>query len=321
MTNIIHRGTIAATVTAAALAGTAGAAGAATLRGVVIHHNQRAHSFVVANAAGHLFAIHAARAPRVGTEVAVSAQRLRDGTYRLVRQHALHAAAASRVHVRGVVSWADPATGSFTVSAPGVSLLVVRHSGRLAHAAGSAPGTTPTVGEDVVATGSVDGQGDLSEQSVQTVGQSTGPITLEGTVLSVDPTTQTITVSADDDNQSGSSVTVSVPAPFSVTQFAPNQEVELTVQPSASGPATLLGSAEDGNAQVANNQADSQGENPGSGDATSQSGDGSGQSSDGSGSSSGDDGQFTGTTTTTGGSSQGVNLTPPSTTTSGSTDN
>ena len=251
-------GTLAAT---AALGGLAGAAEAQTFKGAVVHHNRRAHSFVVADPAGHLYAVHGARAPRIGSEVVVRAKRLRNGTYQLQRVHGV-GHAGRHVRVRGVVSYVNRRTGAFTVSAPGVSMLVVRSHGRAAHDAGAAD-TTPPVGSVVVATGTVDDQGELEDQNVQSVGTQTNGVDLEGTVLAVDPTAGTITVSADDSEESGGSVTVTVPSTLNISQFTPGEEVELIVQPTGPGTATLLGSADDQNAQTANDSAQQQGDNPG----------------------------------------------------------
>ena len=161
----------------------------------------------------------------------------------------------------------------------------------------------PGVGTDVAATGTVDNQGDLEDQTVQTQGTDTGGIQIEGTIISIDTTNRTLTVSADDSEQSGATLTVDVPASLDITQFTAGQEVELNVTPQSDGTYMLLGSASDDNAQQANNGSDQQGNNQGedgqgdqsggsSGSGTS-SGDGSSSSSDsgsGSGSGSGDSG-------------------------------
>jgi hypothetical protein len=280
MHSILQRGAIAAVTAGVAFTGLAGTAGAKTVAGIVVHHNARAHSFVVADRAGHMYAIHASRAPQIGSQVVVAAKRLHDGTYLLERSRVVaHVSRSARI--RGVVTWADKRTGSFVISAAGVSLLVSHRAGRMAHAAGAASTpATPSVGSDVVASGTLDSQGDLEDQSVQTVGQNTGPMSLEGTVLAVDTTAQTITVSADDSEQSGASITVSIPSTLSITQFAAGQEVELMVQPTGPGTATLLGAANDASAQAANDQTDTQGQNPASGDSTDQTDSGSGSSSD-----------------------------------------
>ena len=245
----------------------------------LVDHNARAHSFVVADRAGRLYAVHAVRGPRIGSEVVVRARRLRNGTYQLQRSQGV-GHASRRVRIRGVVSYVNPRTGAFTLSAPGVSMIVLRPHGRSAHVAGAAD-AAPPVGSQVVATGTVDDQGDLEDQSVQTVGTQTNGIDLEGTVLAVDQTAGTITVSADDSEQSGASVTVTVPSSLDISQFAVGDEVELIVQPTGSGTATLLGSADDQNAQAANDGTDQQGDNPG-GDSQGNDGqDNDGQNSDG----------------------------------------
>lgn len=251
MSSIVQRGAVAAVAAAGTLAGLGGIAQAQTVKGIVVHHNRNAHSFVVADRTGRLYAIHASRAPRIGSDILVAAKPLHDGTYRLQHEHGA-GRAARHVRVRGTVSWVDRRAGEFTISAPGVSLLVVK-------ADRSAP-----VGTDVVATGTIDGKGELEDPSVQDVGQSPDGVDLEGTVLAVDAAAQTITVSADDEDASGASVVVTVPATFDLTRYAPGEEVELLVQPTGSGTATLLGSADDETAQTADDQGDDQGENPGS---------------------------------------------------------
>ncbi|HET8980930.1 MAG TPA: hypothetical protein VFN87_22445 [Solirubrobacteraceae bacterium] len=291
MTISLRRAAASALGTVTVLGAMAGVADAKTFRGAVVHHNRRAHSFVVADRSGHLYAVHANHAPRIGSEVIVRAQRLRNGTYRL--QHVRRAGHAARhVRIRGVVSYVDRRTGAFTVSAPGVSMLVIRSRSRRFHAAdltsSSGTGTTPPVGSPVVVTGTVNDQGEMDDQSVQTVGTPATSMDLEGTVLSVDPTAGTITVSADDSEQSGASVVVTVPSTLNISQFSQGQEVELLVQPTGTGTATLLGSSEDQSAQSANDGANQQGDNP-SGDSQGGDSQGGSQGGDGQGGSQGGD--------------------------------
>jgi hypothetical protein len=163
-----------------------------------------------------------------------------------------------------VVSYVNRRTGEFTLSAPGVSMLVV-HARRRAIRAADAAGT-PSVGSEVVAIGTVDDRGDLEDQTVQTVGRDTSGIELEGTVLAVDTTARTISVSSDDDDQSGATMTVTVPSGLDISQFTHGEEVELVVQPTSATMATLLGSADDADAQSADDQAQEQGDNPGQDD-------------------------------------------------------
>jgi hypothetical protein len=100
-----------ATLVAVAVATVAGPPGAQaqTIRGTVVHHNSRAHSFVIANAKGRLTAVHAARSPQIGTTVLARVHRLRNGTYALLhlrrtgrRTHVLAHGVVVSVHRRGV---------------------------------------------------------------------------------------------------------------------------------------------------------------------------------------------------------------------------
>lgn len=267
MNHHFQRSALGALTVVGAMAGMAGVAEAKTVRvkGAVVHRNHRAHSFTIADRAGHLYAVHAARAPRIGSEVSLVAVSLRDGTYRLEREHGA-GRASHRLRLRGVVSHVDRRAGDFTVSDAGVSMLVTspRRGARAADA-------LPSVGEDVVATSTVDDQGDLQEQSVQDLGQSAGGFDLEGTIVSVDTTARTLTVTADDEDQSGQTVTVTVPSSFDITSYFAGQEVELLVQPATDGTYTLIGSADDASAQTADDQGDDQGEDPGSEDQGEQS--------------------------------------------------
>lgn len=267
-----------------ATASVASAAHAAVIRGTVVHRNPRARSFVVAGPAGHLFAIHAAHSPRPASVVMVSVRRLRNGTYASRRLRVLAHDRGARVHLRGTVSFVDRRHGTFTLSARGVSMLVRTGGGRGARIASALPG----VGTIVTATGTVDGQGDLNGQTVQTDGTDAGPIDLEGAILAVDPTAGTITVSSTDNEQGAGTVLVSVPATLDISLFTVGQEVELQVTPQADGTYLLAGSSSDQGIQGANNQGDqqgNQGDQQGSGGSGSTSSDGSGSgstSSDGS---------------------------------------
>lgn len=249
----------------------AGTASAATLRGVVVHQNHHAHSFVVSLKGGHLASVHARKSPRVAHAVKVTALRMRNGTW-LAKAVSLgrksrHAA------VRGVVTFVNRQRGVFTVSAGGASLLIHRHHQR-SHGARAAD-ALPNVGEVVTVQTGIDDQGNLDEESIQDNGAQTSNIELEGVVMAVDPTARTITVSADDDNESGQAVVVSVPAAFDITAFTVGQEVKLLVTQQPDQSFLLQGSAEDDNSQAANNPSDSQGQS-GCGDSRDGNGDGGG---------------------------------------------
>jgi hypothetical protein len=248
----------------ATIAAGAGPAQAMVVRGTVVHRNARARSFAVADRTGHLYAIHSAQRPNPGTAVTVSVRRLRNGTYvaRRVRSRFLNRGA--RVRLRGVVSYVDRRHGAFTLSARGVSMLVRTGPVRGARIADA----LPAVGTIVTATGTVDDQGDLNDATVQTEGTDTSGIDVEGTVLAVDPTARTITVSSTDDDEASAPIVVSVPSTLDISLFTVGQEVELTVTVQPDGSYVLAGSSSDEGQQGADDQGDQQGQqgddNPGS---------------------------------------------------------
>lgn len=251
MSSRLIRGAVLGTLAVGLLA--AGSASAATFRGVVVHRNHRAHSFIVALARGQLVAVHARTSPRVGRAVQVTATRLRNGTFaerkvRLGRR-------ARRARLRGVVTFVNRRRGVFTVSSRGASVLV--HLKR--HHRASAADALPSVGEDVRVTVEIDDQGDLDEDTVQDTGTQTGNINLEGTILAIDTTARTLTISADDDEESEQSLTVDVPTTIDISTFAVGQEVEVVVTQQSDGTFLLQGSSDDDNEQEANNPGDQQG--------------------------------------------------------------
>jgi hypothetical protein len=291
----MRRAALAGVVTAVATALASAAAGAAPapiVHGTVVHRNARAHSFVVADRAGHLFAIHAAHSPRLAAVVAVSVRELRNGTYAAARTDVLAYHPGARVRLRGIVTYVNRQQASFTLSARGVSMLVRTSQGHAARMADA----LPPVGTVVTATGTVDGQGELNDQTVQTDGTDASSIDLEGSILAIDTTARTMTVSSTDNQQTGGSVIVSVPLSFDMSLFAVGQEVELHVSLQSNGSYMLVGASSDQGTQGANNQGDQQGNQ---GDEQGNQGDG-GSGSDGA--STGTDGGSTGATGADGGS-------------------
>ena len=262
----IMRGALGAGASICLLAGAAQADAAPSrharmivVRGTVVHHVFRAHSFVVAARGGRLVAVHAPRSPQLGERLALRAVRLHDGTYRLLgRERRL--GRASHVRISGHVSFVNARGREFVLSAPGVSMLV-----RMRRSAARDAESPPVVGSEVSATGILDDNGEITADSYQAESAPSGTWTvdLEGVVLAVDPGSSTIAVSADDDRQSGAAITVSVPNTFDIADFRVGEEVELLVEPTGTDTATLLGSADDQNAQSAGDVQDEQGQDPG----------------------------------------------------------
>lgn len=235
----------------------AAAAQARTIAGTVVHRNARAHSFVVAARSGQMVAVHAARAPRLGARVVVRVHALRNGTFAASTVRVV--GHRSHVSVRGVVTHVDSATSSFTVSSRGVSMLVRRGSAHAARAADALPAD----GEEVTVTGHLDGAGELDAEAVGAGAPHPAGVYVEGTVLAVEPLLRTLTISADDDAQSGQGITVVVPASIELTTFTVGEEVELQATLQADGTYLLEGSASDNGASGASNEHDQQGSQSG----------------------------------------------------------
>jgi hypothetical protein len=248
--------------------GLASSASAATIRGVVVSHNARAHGFVVAERSGKLASVHSRHSPALGRLVTVRARELRNGTF-----EAQHVTARPqvrhRVLIHGVVTYVNRRRGEFTVSAGGASLLV--HQRRSAgRAADTTTGSSlPSVGDDVSVETQITDQGDLEDQGVQQTGTTTQNIDVEGTILSVNntpgttvdgtATSGTLTISADGEDNTNQSITVAVPSTMDISMFQVGQEVELTVSVLSDGSFLLQSSSEDGSSSQANNPGDQQG--------------------------------------------------------------
>ena len=232
-------------------------ASAATFSGVVVHHNTRARSFVVALGNGTLRSVHAGHAPRLGRRVVVTARLLHNGTWALQRMRV--GKATRRVHIRGTVTYVNLRRHVFVVSARGVSLLV--HAHRTGAGDVRAASSPVADGQQVAVDGVLDDDS-VEANNVQTTGEDVGGVDLEGTVQSIDATARSLSISADDSEQSGATLTVDVPASFDLSQFSPGQSVELLVAPNGDGTYTLQQSSNDTGAQNADNQGEDQGLNP-----------------------------------------------------------
>jgi Domain of unknown function (DUF5666) len=233
----------------------ASAASAATLSWTVVHKNQRAQSFVLAGRGGTLSAVHAKRMPAIGRKVSATARRLRNGTWVATRIKV--GKTAKRVRVRGTVTYVNTRRNTFVVSARGVSLLVHRH-GAKRHSAHAASAAGTHVGDIVTVEGTPNG-GSLTASQVQSDGHDLNGLDLEGVVQAVDTPNSTLTISADDSEQSGATLTVHVPFAFNLGLFQPGQSVELIVSPDPDGSYTLEQSSNDSGSHHADNGLEEQG--------------------------------------------------------------
>jgi hypothetical protein len=211
-------------IAAAATLALAGPAGAATVRGTVVHRNAHAHKLVVATRTGRLVAVRTSRAIRVGRVVSVRGARIRT------------VGRARHARLRGTVTYVNRARRVFTLSSRGASVLVRRRS---VHAARAASDDMPATGSQVAVDANLDDQGDVDADKVDEQGQDDNGIDLEGKVLSVDTNARTLSLSADDDEESGAAIVVHVPAGVDLSQFAVGNDVELVVSKESDGSFTL----------------------------------------------------------------------------------
>ncbi len=257
---------VAAASASLALMAMSGVASAAQMSGVVVERNAHAHTFVLADHQGKLHELHSRQTPAVGRRVTVSATQLRNGTWAVNRVHL--GASNHRVRIRGTVTFVSARKGVFVVSARGVSLLVHRRTHRIGHASdltafvASPSDQLPSVGSTVTVTTDVGGS-ELDATQVSDQGQNANGVDLEGTVLAVDPTARTLTISADDSDQTAGSITVDVPASFDMTLFAVGGRVELIASLNPDGTYTLEQSSQDGSVAQAQNGSDQQGNGEG----------------------------------------------------------
>lgn len=218
---------------AAALALPAGAS-ANTLHGTVVHRIGHAHSFVVASRSGALRAVHSARRPALGRQVTVRARHLANGTY-AARAVTLSRRTRRHARLRGVVTHVDRAQRAFVLSARGVSLVVQDSSTPM-----------PAEGRTVVVDTTLSGNGDgVEADDVQETGDAS-TFEVEGIVKAVDQAAETLTVSADDDDQLGTDVVVTFPAGTDLSSYAPGSEVELRVTRNPDGTLSAVSGSRDG---------------------------------------------------------------------------
>ena len=111
---------------------------ATLLAGTVVHLNPKAGSYSIASDDGQLTAIHTGNAPDIGQRVEVEARLLANGTYS-EDGNRKRKSKRGQAEFGGTVSFRDPETGIYTVSATGVSVLV----------RGGAQRVPPELGESV----------------------------------------------------------------------------------------------------------------------------------------------------------------------------
>src|SRR5947209_1899508 len=136
---------------------------ATVVTGVVVHENNAAGSFVVAERSGKLDAIHGRR-PRVGEKVRVRATKLADGTFAEQSVRRVSRRLSSRARIAGVVSADDPATHEIVVSSTGTSMAMDDS------AIEAADGGPPEIGDTVDAEVELGAGGELSSVHLDSTG-------------------------------------------------------------------------------------------------------------------------------------------------------
>jgi hypothetical protein len=220
---------LAVALAAAAVFPTSAFAG--TFTGVVV--GNAGGNLAVASKSGVVRSVHTRAHLRLGARVRVNGAVVRSiGVARYAR---VHGVIVSRAH--GV-----------TFVAAGRSLIAIRsRSGR--RLAGVGPATGAVVNTNVAI-----GNGQLTQQSMQVVGQA-GSVTIQAPVTAVGPGTITVTIN-------GQSLTIPLPAGLQLPASLVGQTVMLNVTLSVAGPTARVDD-EDDNAQGDDN--DDQGDDGGGG--------------------------------------------------------
>jgi len=219
---------LAVALAAAAVFPTSAFAG--TFTGVVV--GNAGGNLAVASKSGVVRSVHTRAHLRLGARVRVNGAVVR--SFGVTRHARVHGVIVSRA--QGV-----------TFVAAGRSLLAIRRSDR--RLAGVGPATGAVVNTNVAI-----GNGQLTQQSMQVVGQA-GSVTIQAPVTAVGPGTITVTIN-------GQSLTIQLPAGIQLPASLVGQTVMLNVTLSVAGPTARVDD-EDDNDQGDDN--DDQGDDGGGG--------------------------------------------------------
>jgi hypothetical protein len=191
------------------------------LKGTVVHKNHKSRSVVVAGNNGVMRKVRARRGKaRFAHHVAFRGTRTRTGWFTTRRLN--DDGAAQTAKVRGAVTFVDEAARTFTVSDNGASILV--------HLADTTK-ALPAVGDTVLVLAdlatSTATQLEATNVVVNPAAAADKPIEIEGIVLAVDSAKRVVTLSADEEHESGEMIAVTIPAELDLARFTVGKEVEL----------------------------------------------------------------------------------------------
>ena len=244
-----------------------------TFTGTVVHLNPKAGSYTLA-ADGELIAIHSGHLPDIGETLEVDTLTLANGTYGEDGDRQ-RSGKRGRASLGGVVTFRDPKTGIFTLSATGASVLV----------RGGAQRTPPPLGKraDVEvrfadhpeelpiapaghegceqAAGAPEGTADLPRAGGDRPHRRRGTrphsstADIEAIVEGVCRSNpRKLVVSADDLRESGQDIPVGVPQKFQFANIETGDVVKLSASIGESGNYTLTGIASDERRQAADDE-------------------------------------------------------------------
>jgi hypothetical protein len=224
-----------------------------TVKGVVVHLVEPAHSYVIATDTGQLVPVHARKLPDAGTKVETVVHQLANGTF--LEKKVAKKGTASAAKLSGTVTYVDGTARVYTVSVRGASTLV--------HMPQQQPGPPPpsdqppalndlvTVDVTIAPKPADPAKPDdpqkteLDQSKIEKTGQASGPVDLEGTVQAIDTQQRTLTLAADDSRESAHDVVISVPATIDMTKLQKDDVLDVTATIAADGSYALTGASHD----------------------------------------------------------------------------
>ena len=210
------------------------------LSGTVVHINPAADSYTIADS-GSLIAIHSHHPPNLGKSIEVDGERLANGTYAEAGNRSEHGS-SGQASFGGTVSFSDPREDIYTVSAPGVSLLVRGKAGhnpprlgdnvevrvRIADNFDPLPSNDPH--EEGCGSPPAEPKPPRSalEQVDLQINDAASSVDVEAIVEGVCRESHKLVVSADDIRESGRDIGILVPEEFKLNRIDPGDVLRLT---------------------------------------------------------------------------------------------
>ena len=266
---------------------------AAYYTGTVVHVNTAAGSYALADpAGGPLNPIHADVMPKPGARIKVPTRTLANGT--LAQQGKIqNKGQQTSANFSGTVTFRDTSTGLYTVSSRGYSALVhLPLDGATGRPAGEPPplGASVKVGVTIspslpaasppatppppaptsnppTACENAAGQWNpiappaaLQQTAVTVVSTAPGGSDLEGVVRATCPDTRQLAISADDAQESGMGIVLTVPAAIDMSKIVVGSSYGFTATISAAPPFALTGLISDQGTAGANDTTSGQGD-------------------------------------------------------------